>query len=183
MTLPAMILAGGSATRMGGGDKPLLEWRGRDLIDWVLDDLRGMAGPIAINAQHGPQWDRFGLQVVPDTIADCGPLSGIHTAMQWASQARHVLVVAGDTIRLPRDLTARLGTGPAYAASYQGDEWRAHPTIGIWPTDLAANLAERLIAGDRRVMKWASAVGATEVRFEGDYFRNFNTPEDLAAAD
>ncbi|TGN33385.1 molybdenum cofactor guanylyltransferase MobA, partial [Paracoccus liaowanqingii] len=42
-----MILAGGRATRMGGGDKPLLPLGGRPMLAHVLDRLRPQAGPVA----------------------------------------------------------------------------------------------------------------------------------------
>ena len=49
---PVMILAGGQATRMGGGDKPLMLWRDRPLIEWLLDDIRKHSPKIAINASY-----------------------------------------------------------------------------------------------------------------------------------
>ena len=179
---PVMILAGGQATRMGGGDKPLMLWRDRPLIEWLLDDLRKHSPKIAINANGDPQrFAKYWLAVVPDELPDCGPLSGILTAMVWASASgfSHVGVIAGDTVSLPDDLLERLGTGPSYAASLVNSEWRGHPTVGVWPVDLAAGLRDYLLSGERRVMGWAKSVGATEVRFDGEVFRNFNTPEDL----
>ena len=177
-----MILAGGQATRMGGGDKPLMRWRERPLIEWLLDDLRTLSPKIAINANGEPQrFAKYWLPVVPDEVPDCGPLSGILTAMDWAAASgfSHVGVIAGDTVGLPADLFSRLGKGPSHAASLVNGEWRAHPTVGVWPIGLAAGLRDYLMAGERRVMGWAKSVGATEVRFDGEVFRNFNTPEDL----
>ncbi len=181
--IPVMILAGGKATRMGGGDKPLLLRKGRALIDWILDDIRHISQIVAVNANGDPQrFDPFGLPVVPDSVPDCGPLSGILTAMEWAADHGHtsVLVVAGDTLNYPSDLLDRLGDGPAFASSYQNGEWRSHPTVGVWPVSLASDLRRYLEDGNRRLMGWAKSIGAQEVRFDGDVFRNFNTPEDLS---
>ncbi len=180
---PAVILAGGKATRMGGGDKPLMIWRGRMLVDWVREALEPQVSRIALNANGDPaRFDRLGLPVLADDLPDCGPLSGVLTAMTWASAAgaSHVLVVAGDTVTLPPDLVARLSPGPAYAASQIDGEWRAHPTVGLWPTSLADGLRSYLISGERRVMGWARSIGAAEVRFDGAVIRNINTPDDLA---
>lgn len=175
--IPAVILAGGKATRMGGGDKPLRLWQGRPLLDHVLEGLRQFTDDIAINANGDPARFDYGLPVIADSLPDCGPLSGILTAMEWA-QGDRVLVVAGDTIGLPPDLLDRLPC-PGMAASLVDGEWRTHPTVGLWPTSLASNLHDYLQSGERRVMGWARSVGATEVRFDGNWFRNFNTPEDL----
>ena len=40
MTLPGVILAGGLATRMGGGDKGLREVAGLPLLDRVIGGFR-----------------------------------------------------------------------------------------------------------------------------------------------
>ena len=42
--IPALILAGGRATRMGGGDKPLMALAGRPMLAHVLNRLRPQAG-------------------------------------------------------------------------------------------------------------------------------------------
>ncbi len=174
---PAVILAGGKATRMGGGDKPLMHWRGRPLIEHVLEGLAGQVGEVAINAGGDPaRYTDYG-EAIADSLPDCGPLSGILTALEWAV-GNEVLVVAGDTVPLPPDLVARLDA-PSYAASLVDGEWRAHPTVGLWPTRLAPHLRAYLESGERRVMGWARQVGAQEIRFEGEVFRNFNTPKDL----
>lgn len=179
---PAVILAGGRATRMGGGDKPLRLWQGQPLLAHLLADLRPQVGQIALNANGDPaRFAGFDLPVVPDSIPDCGPLSGILTALDWAAtlNAPEVLVVAGDTLALPQDLVSRLSPAPAYAASKQDGEWRAHPTVGLWPVALRDSLRSEIMKGKLRVMEWTRSINAREVRWDGPYFRNINRPEDL----
>ena len=50
MTLPAVILAGGLSSRMGGGDKVLLDLHGQPLLAHVIARLAPHVGPLAINA-------------------------------------------------------------------------------------------------------------------------------------
>ena len=47
---PGVILAGGQATRMGGGDKGLLSLGGKPLLQHVVDRLAPQVSEIALNA-------------------------------------------------------------------------------------------------------------------------------------
>lgn len=192
---PGVILAGGQARRMGGGDKGLLPLGGRRLIDHVIDRLRPQCGTLAINANGDPaRFAELGLPVLPDPVpGQPGPLAGILAAMDWATAlgAGRVVTVAADTPFLPRDLVPRLlaaaSPGGAVAESADGTgRLRAHPTFGLWPVALRDRLAQAIAGGERRLGVWASDVGAARVAFGSqpvDPFFNVNTPEDLAAAE
>ena len=174
--IPAMILAGGTAKRMGGIDKPLVQIDGQPLLFHILSAIRAQAGPIALNANSDPaRFAEFNLPVISDVIkGQLGPLAGLLTAMEWANPAPHVLVVAGDTIGLPKNLVTQLSPAPAYAQS----EGRDHPTIGLWPTTLAPELRKFLNDGNRRMMEWVQIVKARGVPLDTQ-LRNINRPEDL----
>lgn len=192
---PCVILAGGQARRMGGGDKGLLPLGGRRLIDHVIERLRPQCGTLAINANGDPaRFAALGLPVLPDPVpGQPGPLAGILAAMDWAAGlgARRVVTVATDTPFLPRDLVSRFlaaaSPGGAVAESPDGTgRLRAHPAVGLWPVGLRDRLAQAIAGGERRLGVWASDVGAARVAFGSDPvdpFFNVNTPEDLAAAE
>lgn len=192
---PAMILAGGRATRMAGRDKPLLPLGGRPLLAHILDRLRPQAGALALNANGDPaRFAEFRLPVLADSLPDRpGPLAGVLAAMDWAASigADHVLTVAGDSPWPPADLAARLaaGRGPqglaiaASAGPQQGGPPRDHPTFGLWPVALRPALARALAADRRRMRDFTQAHQAGLVLWAGDPFANINTPEDLARAE
>ncbi len=186
-----VILAGGQATRMGGGDKTLLDLAGRPMLAQVIARLAPQLGVLALNANGNPaRFAAFGLPVIADPVAgNPGPLAGILAAMDWAAAqgAAKVLTVAGDTPFFPRDLVARLtkgegGTAPiALAAAPSG----LHPTFGLWDVSLREDLARAIAAGTRRVGDWAESMGARRVIFDDqpfDPFFNVNTPDDLGRA-
>ena len=50
-----VILAGGLATRMGGGDKGRLKIRGHSLLDLVIARLAPQVAGIALNANGDPE--------------------------------------------------------------------------------------------------------------------------------
>lgn len=190
---PAIILAGGRATRMGGGDKCLLELGGHPLLSAIIARLAPQCGQMALNANGDPgRFASFGLPVVADSQPDFpGPLAGILAGMDWAAGigADAVVSVAADTPFFPSDLVERLaGAGPGLvlAASRDGSgQVTDHPTFGWWPVRLRDPLRAALAGGQRRVRRFAGAHDAVLAVWdapEQDPFFNINTPQDLAQA-
>src|SRR4051812_11719953 len=191
-----LILAGGLARRMGGGDKPLTKIGGMTILDRVLERMRPQCTRLILNANGDPE--RFadtGLPVVPDDVPDfAGPLAGILAGLDWAAaNAPDVTIVAsvpGDCPFLPRDLVARLhqarlASGKPLACARSG-EWR-HPVVGVWPVALRADLRHALTQEDlRKIELWTARHGVALADWPAapvDPFFNVNTPEDAAAAE
>ena len=191
-----IILAGGRATRMGGGDKTLRRLGQARLIDHVLARLRPQCSALAINANGDPaRFADLDLPVLPDGMADHpGPLAGVLAGLDWAASrgADAIVTAAGDTPFLPRDLVARLraAAGPSgLALAASPDETgrlRRHPTFGLWPVALRDDLREALEGGLRKIVLWTDRHGAGTAAFASDPldpFFNVNTPDDIAAAE
>lgn len=189
-----VILAGGLASRMGGGDKGRLLLGGRPILDHVLARFAPQVRALALNANgKAARFDDLGLPVLPDDLPDHpGPLAGVLAGMEWAARkgATHVISVAADTPFLPRDLAAKLSAAGDFAiAASQDDSGRLwpQPTFGLWPVALRADLRQALNGGLRRIRDWADPHGAAYVAFdttEGvDPFFNINTPDELLAAE
>ena len=157
----AILLAGGLARRMGGGDKPLRLLGGRTLLDHVIGRIRPQAAAMALNANGDPaRFAAWGLEVVADTVADTpGPLAGILAGLRWAARlgAETLLSVPTDTPFLPHDLAARLeaarvAAGVPLACAASGG-W-THPVIGLWPVALADAMEADLRGGMRKIDAW-----------------------------
>jgi len=199
MKIAGVILAGGLARRMGGGDKALLEIGGETLLGRVIARLAPQVEALVLNANGDPsRFARFGLPVIPDTIGGfAGPLAGVLAGMRWAAARSytHLASAAGDTPFFPPDLVARLReavetSGLPIALAATNDPERGlseHPTFGLWPVALADNLEEALTVGNmRKVIVWTSRHGCARAVFDdaGDFpFFNVNTPEDMVAAE
>ncbi len=195
MSIAGVILAGGLARRMGGGDKPLLSLAGRPILRHAMERISPQVAALALNANGDPaRFADFGLPVIPDTApGNPGPLAGVLAAMIWAQNTvagcTHVLTVPGDTPFVPTDLVARLDaaccqSGASIAVAQSGGI--GHPLISLWPVDLAAQLHTALNDGNRRVWGFLDRHSVCFVPFAtggGDPFHNINTPEDLAAAE
>lgn len=190
-----LVLAGGLARRMGGGDKLLIEIGGASILDRVLARLAPQCARLALNANGDPaRFAATGLPVIPDDVpGHAGPLAGVLAGLDWAA-AKHpdlawIVTVPGDCPFLPRDLVARLHAAREAAAQplacARSGEWR-HPVVGLWPVALRADLRRALVDEDlRKIEVWTSRHGIAIADWPDtpvDPFFNVNTPEDADAA-
>lgn len=192
-----LVLAGGQARRMGGGDKALIKIGGITILDRVLAVLSAQCTGIIINANGDPS--RFadtGVPVVPDDIpGHPGPLAGILAGLDWLAAQQNgvewILSVPGDCPFLPDDLVEklhgarrRMGAGVPLACARSG-EWR-HPVVGLWPLALRADLRKALVEEDlRKIEVWTARHGVAIADWPDkpvDPFLNVNTPEDVERA-
>ncbi len=195
MNVACVLLAGGLARRMGGGDKPLRTIAGRSLLDLVIERMQPQVAALVLNANGDPaRFLAYGLPVVADSVPDfAGPLAGILAGLDWTAEHRPdcpmVVSVATDAPFLPRDLVERLiegleaeSTDLACAAS----GGQAHPVIGLWPVRLRQDLRRALIdEGIRKVDVWTARYRLATIAFSNrpiDPFFNANRPEDLDRA-
>lgn len=187
-----IVLAGGRARRMGGGDKVLLPLGDRPLLAHVVRLAAPQVAALALSANGDPaRFAPFRLPVLADTIPGFpGPLAGILAGMDWAAHhhpaATLVASFAGDTPFFPTDLVARLAASSDAACATAGG--RLHPVFGLWPLAARERLRRAVtVDGMRRVEDWATAVGAVPVDCSeadgSDPFFNVNRPDDLAAAE
>lgn len=191
----AVVLAGGLARRMGGGDKPLRDLGGRPLLAHVLARLSPQVPAVILNANGDPaRFAAWGLPVVADGLPDYpGPLAGILAALDWAAEARPdlpwVASVPGDSPFIPADLVARLHAARGTAAvplACARSGGQAHPPIGLWPVALRADLRAALLAGERKIDRWTARHGVAHADWPTepyDPFFNANAPEELAEAE
>ena len=193
---PGILLAGGLARRMGGGDKPMRKLAGRSILERVIARLGPQCASLILNANGDPaRFAQFGLPVVADSVADFpGPLAGILAGLDWAAQNRpdaaFVLSAAADCPFLPRDLVARLEharieQNAKIAVAASGG--RSHHVIALWSITLREELRHALtVEGVRKVESWMTRYPIATVTWPSeplDPFFNANTVDDLAEAE
>lgn len=193
---PGVLLAGGLARRMGGGDKPMRQIGGRTILDRVIARLRLQCDGLILNANGDPaRFAAFGLPVIADTVEDFpGPLAGILAALDWTAAHRPdvtwILSAAGDCPFLPRDLVARLHRARAeqdaqLAVASSGGQ--THPVIGLWHVGLREDLRHALVVEEmRKIDRWTARYKLATVDWPIeplDPFFNANTVEDIADAE
>ena len=156
-TIAGVILAGGLATRMGGGDKTQKVIGNRKILNIVIERISPQVSELALNTNNDPShYSELGLPLLSDAFEErYGPLAGILAGMDWAHNEGFGLVVtiAGDTPFFPDDLVFRLLTQHldsnariilAATRDQETDKLYRHPTFGLWSVDLRHDLRENL---------------------------------------
>jgi molybdopterin-guanine dinucleotide biosynthesis protein A len=191
-----LVLAGGLARRMGGGDKARIKIGGATILQRVLARLVPQCNRVIINANGDPA--RFAdtdLPVIADSVPDfAGPLAGILAGLDWAAAnapaVEWLVSVPGDCPFLPKNLIARLhearsDAGAPLACARSG-EWR-HPVVGLWPVALRDDLRRALVGeGLHKIELWTARHGTAVAEWPAapvDPFFNVNTPDDAAQAE
>jgi molybdopterin-guanine dinucleotide biosynthesis protein A len=193
---PGVLLAGGLARRMGGGDKPMRQIGGRTILERVITRLAPQCDGLILNANGDPaRFANFGLPVIADNVGNFpGPLAGILAALDWAAAVRPevewVLSAAADCPFLPRDLVARLhrarvDENAELAVAASGGQ--SHPVIGLWSVGLREQLRHALVVEDiRKIDRWTARYRLATVEWPVDPldpFFNANTMDDIEAAE
>ena len=191
-----LVLAGGLARRMGGGDKARIRVGGATILERVLGRLVSQCDRIIINANGEPgRFGDTGLPIVADSVPGfAGPLAGILAGFDWtaanAPGTEWLVSVPGDCPFLPSDLVTRLhaargASGAALACARSGNQ--THPVVGLWAVALREDLRRSLVDEDmRKIDLWTARHGVATADWPAapvDPFFNVNAPEDAARAE
>ena len=184
--ITGVLLAGGLARRMGGGDKGLVRVGDSVLAALTLSRLSPQVGAVVVNANRNEsEYAKLGAPVVGDVFPDfAGPLAGIHAGMV-AAETEWVLSAPCDSPFLPDDLAEKLfaaamQAGADIATASAGG--RAHPVFTLARKSLHPDLESFLTEGGRKIDLWHARHKCATVDFPDESaFANINTPEDLQA--
>lgn len=170
----ALILAGGESKRMGQ-DKSLLPFGGQTLIEHIAAQLRSVTGTIRISTSDTERHAHLGLPAVCDLQPGFGPLMGIATGLQCATND-WTLVVATDIPMLPLSLVPRLWAlrEGAVCVAPRTSDGQLHPLFALYHRDAAPIIQARLARGQRRVLDFLEACGARILDVDSVKIANLN---------
>jgi molybdopterin-guanine dinucleotide biosynthesis protein A len=195
-TTAGILLAGGRATRMGGGDKSLKLLAGTSILARVIEIMQPQCDALLINANGDPaRFAPYRLPVVADDVTGfAGPLAGILAGLDFIAahlpEIRFAVSVATDTPFLPSDLVVRLHAARQQkqadiACATSGGS--THHVIALWPITIAGDLRHALVADDiravQRFMARYKIAYADWPCVPYDPFFNANEPADIDAAE
>ncbi len=187
-SITGLVLAGGQGSRMGGRDKGLIDFNGREMVAWVIDALRPQVRDILISANRNvDRYSQTGAKVIADAEQGfAGPLAGLSAGLH-AATTPYLAVVPCDGPFLPRNLISRLAAAfekedMEIAAAHDGE--RLHPTYALLDRKVLPDLDAYLAEGNRKVQKFYFTRTFASVDFSDcpDAFLNINTPEDMQQA-
>ena len=193
---PGVILAGGSARRLGGKGKAFINISGVSLIDLVLRKIETQVDRVAINTRDKNSFSQYNYPIIEDLITEeggSGPLAGISSAIKWAKKSinpvSHVITVPVDTPLLPMDLVHRMSLELKIKKSdiiFASSNNNIYPVVSMWSLSLDNNLDKALSNGVRKIDAFTSSYNVSTVDWsfnDVDPFFNINNPEDITLAE
>ena len=185
MEFSGAVLAGGQSKRFGR-DKARFEWRGKPLLNWVMDSL-AEAGERFVVANRN--YSDFGYPVVADVIPGGDSLSGIHSALHHAKND-WVAVAACDLPNLTpaywRFLLER-ADGQRAVVALGPTNW-IEPLAALYHKELEPLAAMQLAAEDFYLKRFVDLAEALIIPWEevqrvfgSELFLNANRIEALAS--
>lgn len=185
--ITGLILAGGRGERLGGVDKGLVQYRGRPLIEHVVERFTPQVQSILISANRNLERYAAIAEIVTDadacvqTEAFAGPLVGMLAGLRRAT-SEWLAIVPCDAPHLPLDLVRRLAharTGSIEAA-YVRTGSMMQPAFALIRTAAANSLSHWLSSGSRAVHAWLLSLDSVAVDFDDEHaFANINTLADI----
>jgi molybdenum cofactor guanylyltransferase len=88
--LTGIVLAGGKSSRMGT-DKGLLDYKGKKLVEYLIDLLSGYCNELILSTNN-PEYKQFGITTVADEFQEKGPAGGIFSALMKSSTEWNLLL-------------------------------------------------------------------------------------------
>lgn len=193
---PGVILAGGSARRLGGKGKAFINISGVSLIDLVLRKIETQVDRVAINTRDKNSFSQYKYPIIEDLITEeggSGPLAGISSAIKWAKKSinpvSHVITVPVDTPLLPIDLVHRMSLELKIKKSdiiFASSNNNIYPVVSMWSLSLDNHLDKALSNGVRKIDAFTSSYNVSTVDWsfnDVDPFFNINNPEDITLAE
>ena len=190
-----VLLAGGLARRMGGGDKALRTIGGTTILERIIAVMGPQCAGLLLNANGDvARLAGFGLPVAADDVAGFkGPLAGILAGLDWIA-VHHpgldfAISIPTDTPFLPANLVARLEEErekrhAEIVCACSGGV--THPVVALWPVGIRTDLRHALVDEDLRkidgfIQRYRLATVDWPIE-PYDPFFNANEPADLVRA-
>ncbi len=193
------VLVGGSGSRMGFTEKPLIKVCGRRIIDRIADlhfPLLIVCGESNFDIYREVADELSELtdvRVVKDAIPQLGPLGGIYTALL---ECDSVVAVGGDMPFVKREVVSFLfKKGEELGCDALIPEWsdgKKEPLLAYYSSSALPAFRETIERGERRIMQAVSRmkrvffISVHEIKNIDKNlisFFNVNTPEDLKRAE
>ena len=181
--LSVSIIAGGKSSRMGY-QKGLAGWKGKTLIEHMLDAVQPLGLPVQIIANDSA-FAFFCYRAYPYLISGAGPVGGIYTAMQ-KSPTENTLILSCD---MPLMETAVL---TYLIRRHRGSEitlpviqGRDQPLCAIYSTSIRNDWKDWIDIGERAMYRMLNHFNTNSINMVNlkcihpKAFTNVNTPDDL----
>ena len=149
----AIIMAGGSSTRMGT-DKSMLPIEDKPIIEIICERLSAFFEQILISANNKEKYEFLGFKVVTDKTPAQGPLMGIASALEMSSNELNFITACDIPLIELRDIRRII----LEAANSQADivvsvtgDGKYEPLFAVYRKSALKAINKVLAAGGRKI--------------------------------
>ncbi|MFW5709503.1 MAG: NTP transferase domain-containing protein [Chloroflexota bacterium] len=180
------ILAGGQSRRMGR-DKAFLRFKGKPLLQHVIDAVMPLGLPVNLIANDHERYAVFNLPLYSDVVPSTGALGGVYTALH-VSETAYVLCLACDMPFVQTDLLRYLirqidASSDVIVPQFGG---RYQPLHAIYRKTVLPFITEQLARNTLAIYDLYAQVDVSVIlestlqanRYDVRSFINLNTPEE-----
>lgn len=179
--ISCIILAGGQGKRMGGADKGLLQYRGKSLVEHVIQIINPQVDEIVISANRNlDDYMVLGYPVITDGNKNFhGPLAGIASAVP---HCKHdwVLVIPCDMPSLPDTLVSTLKQYTVHSRLVAISINDRLQLVFLLHRNLLESINRFLSGNQHTVMQWLDSIDHYTLAMDNENcFYNINKMEQL----
>jgi len=174
----AIIMAGGQSKRMGT-DKGQLQFKGKSFVENLVETLKDSFAELLISANDTDAYAHLGVPVVPDTLVNAGPLSGLAAALGASNHELNFVVSCDSPVVVFPVVNRLLGGMEGYdCAVVMGDGGQLEPLFAVYRKSLLPRLEAQLQAEKRSMHAFLSQCRMKAVSVRKGTLVNINTPEE-----
>ena len=170
-----------------GTDKGLLLIEGKPMIQYVIEKMQAVFEHLVI-VSNNQEYEKFGLEVIPDLIKDIGPAGGIYTALHH-SEAELNFIVSCDTPFVTQEaIQFILNQRDDFQIVLIENKAKIEPLFGIYSKDCEANWLQLIKNNTIKLQDMVLQFNLKTIRVDNNgifgepFFRNINTKDDYTNA-
>jgi len=180
MSRTGVILTGGKSSRMGQ-DKALMILDGKPMARRVANTLAPFCDEILVSSNLDAH-AVFGDRLVGDTFTNCGPLSGLYSALS-AAKNNEILVLSCDVPFVSGQIIhSLLDHAVIFDAIVARCDQQIHPLIAVYRKSALETIESSLQIKQLKMLACLEKMNVHYVDFPvslAQHFENLNSPEDL----
>lgn len=177
--MKCFILAGGRSRRFGE-DKLLYEYKGKKVIERVVQVSREVCNELFIVAKNPKKFEFLGVPVIVDVLPVQASMVGLYTALSYTREP--ALILSGDLPLIGPEVLKVLLNSYEEPVTLAKTPKKVHTLVGVYSPKVLKTLEEFIEKGNYRLYEFVKKVGFKTVEFrnrEALQLLNMNTKEDL----
>lgn len=177
------ILAGGKSSRMGT-DKGLLLFEGKAMIQYVIEQMQPIFDKLVI-VSNNPEYEKFGLEVIPDLIKDIGPAGGIYTALNHSDSQLNFMVSCDMPFVTKEAIEFMITNSNESQIVLLENQGKLEPLFGVYSKECEEKWLQLIQQGKFKLQDMVLHFKVKTIPVENNeifaasFFKNINTKEDF----